>query len=50
VTLQGSTTLAQGDLLAANSVPDKELDDANGVIIQTPLTKGSPGTENPARL
>ena len=28
VTHQGSTTLAQGDLLTANSVPDKELDDA----------------------
>ena len=28
VTQQGSTTPAQGDLLAANSVPDRELDDA----------------------
>jgi len=28
VTHQGSTTPAQGDLLAANSVPDRELDDA----------------------
>ena len=27
VTHQGSTTLAQGDLLAANSVPDKERND-----------------------
>jgi uncharacterized membrane protein len=28
----------------------EELATAKAVIIQTPLTKGSPGTENPARL